>query len=226
MTKAIFFRVLCRKKYKFPKAERTMSYPHTHATRGKLQNFYLHNIFLVLQILLFHSLRFFFFFSFPILRWNFMHLVFDLRRIDGFLLGLFCYHKPNIFSFFLLSFFGWRELLRRIRQWRKRKAANVWNPQCRLLAAPKDWTDPILDLHEKFISLFGFQFIYFCKNVVLHKNNKNLEKQKRAIFYRFWQFPSKRERENDTYRNARCRQLINPFFFVLCNQNNFFSSDN
>lgn len=25
-----------------------------------------------------------------------MHLLFDLRRIDGFLLGLFCYHKLNI----------------------------------------------------------------------------------------------------------------------------------
>lgn len=35
----------------------------------------------------------------PHLGWNFMHLVFDLRRIDGFLLGLFCcYHKPNIWT--------------------------------------------------------------------------------------------------------------------------------
>lgn len=123
MTKAIFFRVLCRKKYKFPKAERTMSYPHTHATRGKLQNFYLHNIFLVLQILLFHSLRFFFFFSFPILRWNFMHLVFDLRRIDGFLLGLFCYHKPNIFSFFFAVFLWLKRIVEKNKAMKKKKSS-------------------------------------------------------------------------------------------------------
>lgn len=54
--------------------------------------FYLHNVFFRYSFVVSAS-------SFvSALRWNFMHLLFDLRRIDGFLLGLFCYHKLNISS--------------------------------------------------------------------------------------------------------------------------------
>lgn len=96
-----------------------------------------------------------------------MHLVLDLGRIDGSrVLGLFCYHMPDIFALKLKEFT--RMLAPRRPQTQSHEA------------------DPISALHE------------------------NLFRLAQNIVESCWQLSLSRQR----VRNARRRQLINPFFVI------------
>lgn len=123
MTKAIFFCVLCIKMF-IQRSTNTLAQTLTHTHRSPRSFFLL-------------PARLFSFSSDSSVE-NFMHLVFDLRRIDGFapLLGLFCYHRPNI-SFRL--FLG-------IDHWEEPNGKMLWLEN--LQAQPQ--TKPVADLISKF----------------------------------------------------------------------------